>query len=122
MSKYITFKTANESVRVKPADIVYFSSDGNYTTMVLCNKTEHLFLMNLRTVLEEIVKQLKLDSSTFIRIGKSLIINREYIYIINISKQRLSMLERLHFNVFELNASKEALKELKQFIDNDNKE
>lgn len=36
-----------------------------------------------------IEKQMKTDASLFIRIGKGLIINREYIYKVNVGKQSL---------------------------------
>ena len=59
---------------------VYISSDGNYSVMVLYDKSEHLFSFNLSHFQQIIEKQMKTDASLFIRIGKGLIINREYIY------------------------------------------
>ena len=72
--------TVNELVRVYPERIVYISSDGNYSVMVLYDKTEHLFSFNLSHFQQIIEKQMREEASLFIRIGKSLIINREYIY------------------------------------------
>lgn len=80
MNAPIIITTVNELVRVYPERIVYISSDGNYSVMVLYDKTEHLFSFNLSHFQQIIEKQMREEASLFIRIGKSLIINREYIY------------------------------------------
>ena len=102
-----------------PERIVYISSDGNYSTMVLHDKTEHLFTFNLSHFQKLIEKQLKDEASQFIRIGKSLIINRDYIYRINLTKQQLVMSDMALNQAFMLSASKEALKQLKQLLENE---
>ena len=76
----LIISTMNELVRVYPERIVYISSDGNYSVMVLHDTSEHLFSFNLSHFQQIIEKQMKTDASLFIRIGKGLIINREYIY------------------------------------------
>ncbi len=43
----IIISSVNEQVRVYPEHILYVSSDGNYSVMVLHDKTEHLFSFNL---------------------------------------------------------------------------
>ena len=68
-----------------------------------------------------ISSQLGSDGNIFIRIGKSLIINRSYIYYINISKQKLTLSDIASFN-HTVTASKEALKQLKELIEKDIKE
>lgn len=118
MKKQIIISTTNELIRVLPERIVYISSDGNYSTMVLHDKTEHLFTFNLSHFQKLIEQQLKEDASCFIRIGKSLIINRNYIYRINLSKQQLHMSDMALNQAFVLSASKEALKQLKQLLEN----
>lgn len=112
MKKQIIISSTNELVRVLPERIVYISSDGNYSTMVLHDKTEHLFTFNLSHFQKLIEKQLKDEASQFIRIGKSLIINRDYIYRINLTKQQLVMSDMALNQAFMLSASKEALKQL----------
>ena len=117
MKKQIMISTTNELVRVLPERIVYILSDGNYSTMVLHDKTEHLFTFNLSHFQKLIEKQLKDEASQFIRIGKSLIINRDYIYRINLTKQQLVMSDMALNQAFMLSASKEALKQLKQYLE-----
>ena len=119
MKKQIIISSTNELVRVLPERIVYISSDGNYSTMVLHDKTEHLFTFNLSHFQKLIEKQLKDEASQFIRIGKSLIINRDYIYRINLTKQQLVMSDMALNQAFMLSASKEALKQLKQLLEDE---
>lgn len=117
MKKQIIISTTNELVRVLPERIVYISSDGNYSTMVLHDKTDHLFTFNLSHFQKLIEQQLKEEACRFIRIGKSLIINRDYIYRINLTKQQLVMSDMALNQAFVLSASKEALKQLKQLLE-----
>lgn len=60
--------------------------------------------------------QLGSEGAVFIRIGKSLIINRSYIYYINIPKQKLILSDVNTFN-HTVTASKEALKQLKELLE-----
>ena len=59
----------------------------------------------------------KLKNNIFVRVGKSLIVNKNYIYVINITSQEL-LLGGSHLRGdFKLKASREALKELKALIE-----
>ena len=116
-NKIIIISNTNELVRVRPERIVYIESDGNYSTMVLHDKTEHVFTMNLAHFQQLIESQLGKSAEIFIRIGKQLIINREYIFKININKQTLIMSDMALNQAFTLQASKEALKQLKSFME-----
>ena len=64
---------------------------------------------------EMIQKQLPEMRSNFIRIGRSLIININHVFHINIARQQLLLKDR--DNTYTLSASKEALKALKEFIE-----
>lgn len=113
----LIISNTNELVRVKPERVVYVESDGNYSTMVLHDKTEHLFTMNLAHCQQLIEQQLGKEAETFIRIGKQLIVNRAYIYKINVNRQQLVMADMAFNEAFTLQASKEALKQLKNYIE-----
>ncbi|HIX86539.1 MAG TPA: LytTR family transcriptional regulator [Candidatus Parabacteroides intestinigallinarum] len=115
----IIISSVNELVRVYPERIVYISSDGNYSMMVLHDKTEHLFSFNLSHFQQILEKQMKAEASVFIRIGKSLIINRTYIYKIHIGKQSLVLSDARIRNTFTLTASKEALRQLKSLVEHE---
>lgn len=117
MSKHLVIVNSNELVRISPERVVYISSDGNYSTMVLSNKQERLFTFNLTSFQNIIEKQLQTNANDFIRIGKGLIINRSYIYYINPSKQQLILSGEKLTDIFNLSASKEALRQLKDVIE-----
>lgn len=116
-SKVLIISNVNELVRVKPERVVYVKSDGNYSTMVLHDKTEHVFTMNLAHCQQLMEEQLGKDAMTFIRIGKQLIVNRAYIFKINPNKQQLIMSDMDVNIAFDLQASKEALKQLKALLE-----
>ena len=60
---------------------------------------------------------MQLKNNFFIRVGKSLIVKKKYIYVINISTQEL-LLSGSRLSVeFKIRASKDALKELKDQIE-----
>ena len=116
-NKILIISNSNELVRVQPERVVYVKSDGNYSTMVLHDKTEQVFTMNLAQCQQLMEEQLGKEAMTFIRLGKQLIINRAYIFKINVNKQQLIMSNTEVNNAFTLQASKEALKQLKTLIE-----
>ena len=64
-----------------------------------------------------IAEQLPELSHNFVRIGKSLIVNLHYVYYIQVPKQQLILVDNQQ-NRYTLSASKEALKALKELIEN----
>jgi len=85
--------------------------------MTLIDKNEHLFSFNLASFEKLIEQQLGTDAQTFIRLGKSLIINGRYIYYVNVSKQQIILSDSTFPAKFTLSASKEALKALKSVLE-----
>jgi DNA-binding LytR/AlgR family response regulator len=118
-NKVLIISGVNELVRIKPERVVYVESDGNYSTMVLHDKTEQVFTMNLAHCQLLMEEQLGKEAMTFIRLGKQLIVNRAYIFKINVNKQQLIMSNTEVNNAFTLQASKEALKQLKALIESE---
>jgi DNA-binding LytR/AlgR family response regulator len=104
-------------VRVAPERIAYIVSDGNYSTMMLTDKAEHLFSFNLTAFEKQIEQQLGNAARTFIRLGKSLIINGTYIHHIHVSKQQIILSDTGFSENFTLSASKEALRVLKNLLE-----
>ena len=60
--------------------------------------------------------QLGKESSLFVRIGNSLIINSSFIYYTMIEKQKLTLSDVERFD-YSVTATKEALKQLKELIE-----
>lgn len=113
----IIISNANELVRVRPERVIYVESDGNYSTMVLHDETKLLFTMNLAHCQQLMEEQLGKEAMTFIRLGKQLIVNRTYIFKINPQKQQLIMSNDKVNQAIMLSASKEALKQLKAYLE-----
>lgn len=120
MKKQLIFSTSLDLVRIAPERIVYISSDGNYSTLVQTDGEMRMLSFQLGQIEKLIASQLGIEGNIFIRIGKSLIINRSYIYYINISKQRLILSDVASFN-HTVTASKEALKQLKELLEKEAK-
>ena len=116
MKKHLIISTSLDLVRIAPERIIYISSDGNYSTLVQVDGEMRMLSYQLGQIEKMIGSQLGADGNLFIRIGKSLIINRSYIYYINIPKQKLTLSDVASFN-HSVTASKEALKQLKELLE-----
>lgn len=111
---WIKISTATELVRVQPEDIVFVCADGNYSDLYLFDSKPRKLTFQLH-YFDEIFKSLK--SNMFVRVGKSLIVNKNYIYVINLTTQELRLNGKNLRSEFHLKASKEALKELKALME-----
>ena len=118
--KYLIVTTSNDFVRIAPNCIVYVASDGNYSTLVQTYGEMRMLSYQLGQIEKMIATQLGAEGNMFIRIGKSLIINRSYIYYINVPKQKLILSDIATFN-HTVVASKEALKQLKELLEKEAK-
>lgn len=119
--KYLTISTPTESVCFAPDKIVFILACGNYSEFYQVDKNKNVLVLQLGKVEEEIDNQLGNDASTFIRIGKSYIINRNYIYHIKLHQKELVLSDMATFS-YTLSPSKEALRNLKEHIDKTAKE
>lgn len=120
MKKHLVISTSLDLVRIAPEYVVYIASDGNYSTLVQRDGEVRMVSYQLGQVEKMISDQLGTEGNIFIRIGKSLIINRNFIYYINIPKQRLILSDACSVN-HTVTASKEALKQLKELIEQEGK-
>lgn len=116
MKKHLIISSSVDLVRIAPASIVYISSDGNYSTLTQADGETRVVSYQLGHIEKIIEAQLGADGKVFIRVGKSLIINRDYIYYINVSRQRLILSDAATFS-HSVMASKEALKQVKELLE-----
>ena len=114
MKKQLVISTSIDLVCIAPERIVYISSDGNSSTQT--DNEARMLSYQLGQIEKMISSQLGNEGNIFIRIGKSLIINRSYIYYLNIPKQKLILSDVASFN-HTVTASKEALKQLKELLE-----
>ena len=118
--KYLIISTATDLVRIAPDKIVFISSDGNYCNLVQTDNETRLLTFQLGQIQDMIHEQLDRDGDSFIRIGRGLIINRNYVYYVNIQRQKLVLSDNSRFT-HTVSASKEALKQLKDLIEKEAK-
>ena len=112
--EWLKISTSTELVRIQTEDIVFVQADGNYSDLYLFNGKPHKMTFKLH-FFDEVFQKLK--NNIFVRVGKSLIVNKNYIYVINITSQEL-LLSGSHLRGdFKLKASRDALKELKALIE-----
>ncbi|MCQ2608642.1 MAG: LytTR family transcriptional regulator, partial [Bacteroidales bacterium] len=112
MSRTIIISNSTELLRIPIDNLLFVKADGNYSTFVTKDKSEHVFCIQLGKVENEMNEQLGNQGGNLVRIGKSLIINLNYVYLIDIAKQKLVLSDCSKIS-YDLEASREALKSLK---------
>lgn len=112
--EWLKISTSTELVRIQTEDIVFVQADGNYSDVYLFNGKPHKMTFKLH-YFDEVFQKLK--NNIFVRVGKSLIVNKNYIYIINLTSQELTLSGSSLKGEFKLKASKDALKELKALME-----
>ena len=80
----IRINTRTGTVFINPATILYCKADGNYTSICTGDK-QHLCSMNLGKVGEQ------LPGNGFIRIGRSHIVNFEYITLLDRKESQITL-------------------------------
>ena len=116
LKKCLIISTANDLVRLIPESIVYISADGNYCNVMFTDNETRLLTHQLGIVEAMIHDQLGSEGLLFVRIGRGLIINRNYIYYINIQNQKLILSDNSRFS-HTVSASRDALKNLKDLVE-----
>ena len=115
MKEKLLIHTVNEAYSFQPDQVICIEADGNYCNLHLSNGNEYLLSFQLGQVESIIKEQLSYTNHSFVRVGKSLIVNMDELICVNITKQTLEMNqpsgEKLLFN-----ASREALKKLVRSI------
>ncbi len=118
MGNFLMISTSVDLVRIAYNRIVYISADGNYSNIVQANGETVLVTFQLGQIEKMIANQIGRESNVFIRIGKSLIVNRDFINYIHVTKQQLVLSDSLMVK-HSVSASRDALKQLKEVIENE---
>jgi DNA-binding LytR/AlgR family response regulator len=113
---HIIISKGTEFLRIPQDKLVYISSVGNYSNVVTVDNRQRLVTYQLGQLEGMIADQLGSQGTNFLRIGRSLIINIDYIYLIDISRQEL-ILSDCAGCYHELSASREVLIKLKAYIE-----
>lgn len=112
MPTSILFATRDEITRADLAEIMCFQADGNYVKMITSSGRIVLLLISMQNV-EQIIEQCK--EFTFVRAGRSLMVNPKFILNINNIKKTIT-LGNDQLNSTTLHASSSALYILRQYL------
>ena len=113
---HLVISRGTEQLRVPAERLIYIAADGNYSYVVTQDGRKAMVSFQLGQIEDMIDEQLGEAGSRFSRMGRGLIINMDYVYSIDISKQTVVLSDCLHFR-HELSASREVLIKLKAYID-----
>lgn len=116
MSKDLLFFTSTELLRVPADAVVFVAADGNYSAINMADGSDYVLTLQLGQIEKRISELVDNGDLRFVRIGKSLIVNREFITLVNPSRQKLILSDGRNFR-HEVSASREALKALKELIE-----
>ena len=117
MTKFIVISTTTLLLRVPSDRLMFISSEGNYSKVFTQDGHYHLVAYQLGQLEDIIGEQLGEEETPFIRIGKSLIVNRDFIYLIDVSEQVI-IVSDCQGQFHELKASRKALTQIKVLIEN----
>ena len=117
MEEHLVISNNTEWIRIPAKNLVYASSDGNYSTLVFADGRSRIVTLqlgNIETMLRDIYG---IKPCPFLRLGRGLIINLTYLSYINPAKGQLNLSDMALFN-YDLTASRDALRSLKERMDN----
>ena len=115
--EWLRISTSTELVRVATDEIVFVRADGNYSDLVLTNGKSRKMTFQLH-FFDEVFQQLQ--NNMFVRVGRSLIVNKRYIHVINLTEQMLIFSgQQIKGDIKPVNVSREALKQLKELLENE---
>lgn len=116
MGKDLVFNTSTELLRVPSDAVVFITADGNYSAITVADGSNYVLTLQLGQIEKKIAEMVEEDDNRFIRIGKSLIVNRSFISYVSPSRQKITLSDCRTFR-HEVSASREALKMLKELIE-----
>lgn len=119
MSRILIINNTVELLRLHAADIVYIEANGNYSVLHVVGSEPQTILYQLGQLEQTMGQQLAEEASKFVRLGRGFIVNRNYIYNINLSLQFLVMRDAQGHCYPKLRASHDALKKLKELMASD---
>ena len=115
--EWLRISTSTELVRVATDEIVFVRADGNYSDIVLTNGKSRKMTFQLH-FFDEVFQQLQ--NNMFVRVGRSLIVNKRYIHVINLTDQMLVFSgQQIKCDIKPINVSRDALKQLKELLENE---
>ena len=116
VSKTIVISKGTEFFRIPADRLVYVAADGNYSTVVTQDNRKTMVSLQLGQIEDLIGDQLGDEGSNFIRLGRGLVINTDFIFSIDTTRQRI-VLSDCHGCYHDLSASREVLIKFKSYLE-----
>lgn len=117
--EYLMVSTSTEMIRLREENVVCITSDGNYSHICAIGGETFIVSSQLGQIEKLISEQLHSSYGYFVRIGRGLIINMRYLCYINVTRQKLYLLDSSGKKYVQ-DASREALIQLKKMTENKN--
>ncbi len=112
--EWIQIKNSVDLYRFRPEDIVFVNADGNYSDLLLYDGRRYKFTMQLHVFIDIVAS---LQRNPFVRVGKSALLNVDYIQHISMPKKIIELNGRDFKDMVAVQASEKATKELKQLLE-----
>ncbi|MBQ2210238.1 MAG: LytTR family transcriptional regulator DNA-binding domain-containing protein [Prevotella sp.] len=113
--EWLKISTSTELVRVATNEIVYVRADGNYSDLVLTNGKKRKMTFQLH-FFDEVFQLLR--NNVFVRVGRSLIVNKRYIHVVNLTDQMLVFGgQTITGEIAPVQVSRDSLKKLKELLE-----
>ena len=116
MNQVVVISKGTELLRVPSARLVYISADGNYSNLVTQDNRSRMVSYQLGQLEDMIADQLSDTGFDFVRLGRKLIVNMDFVHYIDVARQQLILSDCAGCR-HELTASKEVLVKLKAYIE-----
>lgn len=111
---YLKIPTSNELLRVRLNDIVCIEADGNYSKLTFVSGWSHTLTLQLHRFDETFTAA---GITDFVRVGRSLIVNQQFVSMISLTEKRLVLQGGAMAQVLRMSASREALTDLKRIME-----
>ncbi|MBR0269113.1 MAG: LytTR family transcriptional regulator DNA-binding domain-containing protein [Prevotella sp.] len=113
--EWLKISTSTELVRVATNEIVYVRADGNYSDLMLTNGKKRKMTFQLH-FFDEVFQLLR--NNVFVRVGRSLIVNKRYIHVVNLTDQMLVFGgQTITGEIAPVQVSRDSLKKLKELLE-----
>ena len=113
--EWLKISTSTELVRVATNEIVYVRADGNYSDLVMTNGKKRKMTFQLH-FFDEVFQLLR--NNVFVRVGRSLIVNKRYIHVVNLTDQMLVFGgQTISGEIAPVQVSRDSLKKLKELLE-----
>jgi len=116
LGKTIVISKGTELLRIPSHRLVFISADGNYSEVMTQDNRKRVVSFQLGQLEDLIGDQMGDEGANFIRLGRGLIINLDFVYWVDVAKQVL-ILSDCAGCYHELTASREVLVKLKAYLD-----